>query len=103
MSSIVFGYTFYEQELLVGTAVSLDPYLNGQEVHMFESIDKLFQALHPFAVNGTPVCFLSDARVLKAPWASYDLSHNTKTPQCFHHIRPAFDTFDGDSGQPLFE
>lgn len=101
MSSIVFGYTFYDEALLVGTAVSLEPYLQGQEAIMFESIDKLFQTLHPFAVNGISICFLADARVLKAPWASYDLSHTPQTPQCFH-IHNAFSTYDGDDGQQAF-
>ncbi|SDW10498.1 hypothetical protein SAMN05421781_0461 [Marinococcus luteus] len=92
MSSIVFGYTFYDKELLVGTAASLEPYLQGQKAKMFESIDKLFQTLHPFAVNGTSICFLADARVLKAPWASYDLSHRPQPP-CFH-TRNAFNRDD---------
>ncbi|WP_298785587.1 hypothetical protein [uncultured Marinococcus sp.] len=91
MSSIVFGYIFYGKELLVGTRASLEPYLQGQKAKMFDSIDKLFQTLHPFAVNGTAICFLADARLLKAPWASYDLGHDLKTPQCFH-LHNAFNT-----------
>lgn len=75
MSSSTFGYMFYGKELLVGTEVSLEPYIRGHAPEMFKNIDKLFQALHPFAVNGTAIQFLSDARVLKAPWAAYDLSH----------------------------
>ncbi|WP_022794865.1 hypothetical protein [Marinococcus halotolerans] len=75
MSSSTFGFMFYGQELLVGTAVTLEPYMQGNVPEIHTNIDKLFQALHPFAVNGYPVRFLSEACVLKAPWAAYDLSH----------------------------
>lgn len=75
MSSRIFGYIFYGHELLVGTAVSLEPYVQEHAPEMHKNIDKLFQALHPFAVNGTPVRFLSEACVLKASWVAYDLSN----------------------------
>ncbi|GEK58290.1 hypothetical protein CHL76_09005 [Marinococcus halophilus] len=76
MHTSTFGYIFNGNELLVGTAGSLAPYIQEACPQMYNNIDKLFHSLHPFAMDGTPLRFLSDAAVLKAPWAAYDLCNN---------------------------
>ncbi|SDW19626.1 hypothetical protein SAMN05421781_0806 [Marinococcus luteus] len=71
MATCTFGYMIHGNIIIVGTALELAYYPEGQCVASYALPDHLFYSLYPFALAGTCVQFLPGAEALSPLWENY--------------------------------